>query len=67
MLYNRQGNNNAAEKLLREVTTDHPDFHEIKYSLGLLLAEQNKNEEAAIFLGDAAAGLPQRSRIHYNL
>ena len=26
MLYNRQGRNDAAERLLREVVTDHPDF-----------------------------------------
>ena len=52
---------------MREVVTRHPDFYEIKYSLGLLLAEKNQYEEAALFLGDASAGLPQRSRIHYNL
>ena len=31
------------------------------------LAEKNRFEEAAVYLGHASAGLPQRSRIHYNL
>jgi len=41
--------------------------HEVQYSLGLLLAEKKKFEEAARYLAAAAAGLPQRSRVHYNL
>ena len=35
--------------------------------MGLLLAEKKAYDTAVIYLGDAAAGLPQRSRIHYNL
>jgi len=56
-----------AEALLREVVDEFPDLYEIKYSLGLLLAEKKAYDAAVIYLGDAAAGLPQRSRIQYNL
>jgi Flp pilus assembly protein TadD len=52
---------------LREVVTQHPDFYEIKYSLGLLLAEKERYAEAAVFMEEASTGLPQRSRIQYNL
>jgi len=37
------------------------------YSLGLLLAEMGKSEEALRYLERAAKGLPDRSRIQYNL
>ncbi len=49
------------------MVTHRPDFYEIKYSLGLLLAELRKYEQAATYLKEAAEGLPQRARIHYNL
>jgi len=67
MLYNTTGKKHLAEALLREVVDEHPDLHDIQYSLGLLLAEKKDLDQAVIFLGDAAAGLPQRSRIQYNL
>jgi len=57
----------CSERLLREVATAHPELYDIKYSLGLLLVEEKKYEEAVDFLFQAARGLPQRSRIHYNL
>jgi tetratricopeptide (TPR) repeat protein len=40
MLYIRRGKKIPAEALLREVVEEHPDLYEIKYSLGLLLAEK---------------------------
>jgi tetratricopeptide (TPR) repeat protein len=61
------GRKDEAEVLLREVAAGHPELHEIQYSLGLLLAEQNQFEEAARYLEKAAAGLPERPRVHYNL
>jgi Tfp pilus assembly protein PilF len=67
MLYNQEGNNKAAEKLFREVLTSNPEFHEAAYSLGLLLAENRNYEEAALYLERAAAGMPERARVHYNL
>jgi hypothetical protein len=33
----------------------------------LLLAEKRAYDQAVVYLGDATAGLPQRSRIQYNL
>jgi tetratricopeptide (TPR) repeat protein len=40
MLLNAQGKKEMAEVLLRDVVEEHPDLYEIKYSLGLLLAEK---------------------------
>ena len=65
MLYNRQGKNDEAEKLLRDVVAQQPDHYEISYSLGLLLAEMKRYEDAAIYLGKAAAGMGY-ARAHYN-
>jgi len=67
MLLNSQGRNRETERLLREVLDDHPDQHEVAYSLGLLLGEMGDWEGAAAFLGRASAGMPGRSRTHYNL
>ncbi len=67
MLYNSQGQNKEAERLLREITEDYPDNYDIAYSLGLLLAEMNRFDEAAVYMQRAANGLPDRSRILYNL
>jgi tetratricopeptide (TPR) repeat protein len=67
MLYNSQGRNKEAEKLLREIIADYPDQYEAAYSLGLLLAEINRLEEAAVYLARAAQGIPDRSRVLYNL
>jgi len=67
MLYNSQGQNKEAEKLLREITEDYPDNYDIAYSLGLLLAEMDRIDEAAVYMQRAANGLPDRSRILYNL
>jgi predicted CXXCH cytochrome family protein len=67
MLYNKLGEKEKAEKLLREVVTAHPALYEIAYSLGLLLAEKKKWEEAAGYLKKAAEGMPGRARVQYNL
>ena len=67
MLYNQKNENEKAETLLREVTTSHPEMHEISYSLGLLLAEMKKYDQAVTYLEKAAKGMPKRARIHYNL
>jgi len=67
MLLNRLGNNDEAEKLLLEVAAAHPDLYEVKYSLGLLLAEKQEYRKAAEYLQQASRGLPQNPRIHYNL
>jgi predicted CXXCH cytochrome family protein len=67
MFYNKRGENEKAEVLLREVVNAHPELHEISYSLGLLLAEKKKYDSAVIYLKKAAEGMPERSRVHYNL
>jgi len=61
------GENNEALTLLREVATNQPELYEVQYSLGLLLAEEQKYAEAAKYLALAASGMPERARIHYNL
>jgi Tfp pilus assembly protein PilF len=65
MLYNRQGKNSDAEKLLREVVDQEPENYEVSYSLGLLLAEIKKYKDAESYLGKAAAGMSY-GRAHYN-
>ena len=45
----------------------HPQQYQAGYSLGLLLAEKKKYEEAAHFLAAAAGGMPGHARVHYNL
>ena len=56
------GENARAEKLLREVFEQQPQMYEIAYSLGLLLVEMKRYEEAAAYLADASAGMPQPTR-----
>ena len=67
MFYNKRGENDNAEELLREVVTTHPELHEIAYSLGLLLAEMKKYDSAVVYLEKAARGMPEHARVHYNL
>jgi predicted CXXCH cytochrome family protein len=67
-LYNGEGKNAEAEKLLRDVISIVPDMADAYYSLGLLLAEDEKRiPEAADALAQAAELAPQRPRIRYNL
>ena len=65
VLYNRQGKNQDAERLLREVADQEQNLYEVAYSLGLLLAEMGRHEDAAIYLGRAAAGMGY-ARAYYN-
>ena len=59
MLYNRIGNNKKAEILLKEVVKNHPGQSQIKYSLGLLLAEMKKYEDGS---GSPCSKKPMCSR-----
>ncbi len=52
--------------LLREVVTAYPEQSEASYSLGLLLAEMGRSEEAERFLAAAASGMTGNARVHYN-
>jgi len=61
MLYNGRGENEKAEKLFRDVVARSPELHDAAYSLGLLLAEMGKPDEALGYLERAAKGLPERS------
>jgi predicted CXXCH cytochrome family protein len=56
LLYNRRGQNDLAEQLLKEVVSAEPEQYELQ-----------KYDEAAVFLAQASKGLPERARIHYNL
>ena len=66
LLYNKQGDNQQAEQLLREVVAQDPENYEIAYSLGLLLAETGNFEDSASYLKIAAAGMPEYSRAQFN-
>jgi len=65
-LYNSQGKNAEAEKLLREVVAQEPGLYEAAYSLGLLLAEMRDYPGAAEYLSKAASGMGY-GRAYYNL
>lgn len=73
VLYNQQGNNSEAEKLLREVVGERPTavdaatVGQAHYSLGLLLAEDaDRLEEATGHLKQATEALPEYARAFYN-
>ncbi len=53
MLYNHTGQNEKAEVLLRQILKDQPDMFEMAYSLGLLLVEQKKYQDAVVYLKTA--------------
>jgi predicted CXXCH cytochrome family protein len=65
-LYNRTQRNPAAERTLREGLAWTPDDGEMRYSLGLLLAEDARYVESAAELGRAAALFPDRARVALN-
>jgi Flp pilus assembly protein TadD len=65
-LYNLTGRNRDAEKVLREGMRHAPEQGELYYSLGLLLVEEQRLEEAVQALARAAELIPDRARIHYN-
>ena len=64
-LLNGQQRNPEAEAVLREGLEYAPDEGELHYSLGLLLAEENRVDESVESLGRAAA-LTGRARVRYN-
>jgi tetratricopeptide (TPR) repeat protein len=55
-----------AERVLREGLQRLPQLGELQYSLGLLLAEEQRLPEAVQALAKAAQLLPQRARVQYN-
>ena len=66
-LLSRQGNNERAESLLREVVRLRPDVGAGYYSLGLLVAESpSRLEEAAQILQKAAELMPRNARAQFN-
>ncbi|MDR2115495.1 MAG: tetratricopeptide repeat protein [Planctomycetaceae bacterium] len=74
MLYHERGNNIAAEKEFREALRIEPENGNTAYSLGLLLAELQRPEEAAAMLRRASNNLETatgqtatRNRVRYNL
>ena len=65
-LLNRLGRNTEAEAVLSGGIDRAPDEGELHYSLGLLLAEEQRLDEAAESLGRASALIPDRVRVAYN-
>lgn len=66
-VYNVQGRNDDAEKLLREVLIENPEITQVNYSLALLMAEEGKIDESRIYFLKAMKLLPLEPRIVYNL
>jgi Tfp pilus assembly protein PilF len=67
LIYYRQGKAEPAEKLFRDLVTNHPDIVDGYYYLALLYGEQ-KNYPAAISLLEIASTKPNSNpRIFYNL
>lgn len=66
LLYNVQGNNAAAQSTLEQGVTNNPDQGQLHYSLGLLLAEENKWEESRAAFAAAIKLMPNNSRLFYN-
>ena len=56
-----------AEDLLKQAYEIRPDLPDLAYSLGLLLVEKNKLNDAVRYLKIAADQMPERARIQYNL
>ncbi|MDR1140435.1 MAG: tetratricopeptide repeat protein [Planctomycetaceae bacterium] len=74
MLYHERGNDMAAEREFREALRIEPENGNTAYSLGLLLAELQRPEEAANMLRQASQFLETttgqtatRNRVRYNL
>ena len=65
-MYNRIGQNKKAENLYRQAIRRAPESGDLYYSLGLLLAEDKRLEDAAEILAKAAELLPNRARVLYN-
>ena len=57
--HNENGKNAEAEQVLREALKNSPEQGEVYYSLGLLLAEEQRLEEAEVYLRQAAQAPPK--------
>lgn len=66
-LHNRLRENDRAEELLLTVTDQEPDFGNAYYSLGLLKAEQNRQEESIEWFEQAAELMLGHGRLFFNL
>lgn len=66
-LYNAGARNADAERVLRDGLLRRPGIGELHYSLGLLLAEEDRMPQAATALARAAQLMPQRARVQLNL
>ena len=67
-LYNSEGNNVLAERMLREVTRLMPDWGDGFFNLGMLVGENPARlKEAAGIFETAAKKMPDHPRVHYNL
>ena len=58
--------NGDAERILREAIQRVAEEGALHYSLGLLLAEEQRMSEAAEALAKASQLMPERARVHYN-
>jgi tetratricopeptide (TPR) repeat protein len=67
-LYDQRGRTGEAEAMFRTALdrAQPADKGELYYSLGLLLAQENRMKEAAGYLGRASEALPTRARVRYN-
>lgn len=66
-LLNGLGRNAEAEAILRAGLERAPDEGELCYSLALLLAEEERFDEAVELFQRAATAFPRRARLRYNL
>ena len=67
VVFNSLGRNGEAEAVLSEVVRDYPEMFEGLYSLGLLVAEMGRYDEAATYLRRAVEIRPGHDRARYNL
>lgn len=66
-VYNQTGNNGGAEAQLKAVIEREAEFGPAYYSMGLLLAEENRLEEAISYFEQGAVLMPESHRLKYNL
>ena len=67
MVLARTGDNESAERILRQAVKIEPDNTASCFNLGLLLAEQGKPKEAEYFLREALAADPGMAEAAHNL
>jgi tetratricopeptide (TPR) repeat protein len=67
VIYYQQGKTGAAETLLQDLVSNHPDILDGYYYLALLYAEQKKNDDAIRLLETASTKPGAYPRIFYNL